>query len=59
MPQVRGDVALRLRDVPRAVAGAVRADFVAWVERNFFNPRAGRIGVVSYTRAGELDDAVP
>ena len=59
MPQVRGDVALRLRDVPRAVAGAVRADFAAWVERNFFNPRAGRIGDVSYTRAGELDDAVP
>ena len=54
-----GDVALRLRDVPRAVAGAVRADFAAWVERNFFNPRAGRIGDVSYTRAGELDDAVP
>ena len=51
--------ALRLRDVPRVVAGAVRADFAAWVERNFFNPRAGRIGDVSYTRAGELDDAVP
>ena len=31
MPQVRGDVALRLRDVPHAVAGAVRADFAAWV----------------------------
>ena len=50
---------LRLRDVPRAVAGAVRADFAAWVERNFFNARAGRIGNVSYARAGELDDAVP
>ena len=55
-----GDVGvLRLRDVPRAVAGAVRADFAAWVERNFFNARAGRIGDISYTRAGELDDAVP
>ena len=54
-----GGGTLRLRDVPRAVAGAVRADFAAWVERNFFNPRAGRIGDVSYTRAGELDDAVP
>ena len=54
-----GDARLRLRDVPRAVAGAVRADFAAWVERNFFNARAGRIGNVSYARAGELDDAVP
>ena len=56
---VRDGGALRLRDVPLAVAGAVRADFAAWVERNFFNARAGRIGNVSYTRAGELDDAVP
>ena len=54
-----GGARLRLRDVPRAVAGAVRADFAAWVERNFFNARAGRIGNISYTRAGELDDAVP
>ena len=54
-----GGARLRLRDVPRAVAGAVRADFAAWVERNFFNARAGRIGNVSYARAGELDDAVP
>ena len=54
-----GGARLRLRDVPRAVAGAVRADFAAWVERNFFNARAGRIGGVSYARAGELDDAVP
>ena len=51
--------ALRLRDVPRAVVGTVRADFAAWIERNFFNARAGRIGNVSYTRAGELDDALP
>lgn len=53
-----GNARLRLRDVPRAVASAVRADFAAWVERNFFNVRAGRIGNVSYTRAGELDDTV-
>ena len=51
--------ALRLRDVPRAVVGTVRADFAAWIERNFFNARAGRIGNVSYTRAGELDGALP
>ena len=41
------------------IADEVRANFQAWVERNFFNARAGRIGGVSYTRAGELDDAVP
>lgn len=54
-----GNARLRLRDVPRAVAGAVRADFAAWIERNFFNARAGRIGNTSYARAGELDDAIP
>ncbi len=57
--RVRNGGALRLRDVPRAIAGTVRADFAAWVERNFFNARAGRIGNISYTRAGELDDAIP
>ena len=46
-------------DTARAVSEEVRESFRAWVERNFFNPRAGRIGGVSYTRAGELDDAVP
>ena len=46
-------------DTARAVSEEVRESFRAWVERNFFNPRAGRIGNVSYTRAGELDDAVP
>ena len=45
--------------VARQIADEVRANFQAWVERNFFNARAGRIGGVSYTRAGELDDAVP
>ncbi len=57
--RLRDSGTLRLRDVPRAVAGAVRADFAAWVERNFFNARAGRIGNISYTRAGELDDTIP
>ncbi len=46
-------------DTARAVSEEVRESFRAWVERNFFNARAGRIGGVSYTRAGELDDAVP
>ena len=46
-------------DTARAVSEEVRESFRAWVERNFFNARAGRIGNVSYTRAGELDDAVP
>ena len=34
----------------------VEANFRAWFERNFANPRAGRIGCVSYSRAGVLDD---
>ena len=46
-------------DMARAVSEEVRESFRAWVERNFFNARAGRIGGVSYARAGELDDAVP
>ena len=46
-------------DTTRAVSEEVRESFRAWVERNFFNARAGRIGNVSYARAGELDDAVP
>ena len=28
------------------------ANFSAWFERNFVNPRAGRIGGESYSRAG-------
>ena len=32
------------------------ANFRAWFERNFANPRAGRIGTLSYPRAGALDD---
>ena len=46
-------------DTARAVSEEVRESFRAWVERNFLNARAGRIGGVSYARAGELDDAVP
>ena len=46
-------------DTARAVSEEVRESFRAWVERNFLNARAGRIGNVSYARAGELDDAVP
>ena len=46
-------------DTARVVSEEVRESFRAWVERNFFNARAGRIGNVSYARAGELDDAVP
>ena len=46
-------------DTARVVSEEVRESFRAWVERNFFNARAGRIGGVSYARAGELDDAVP
>ena len=46
-------------DTARAVSEEVRENFRAWVERNFLNARAGRIGNVSYARAGELDDAVP
>ena len=51
---------------PSAIGGAKRltitigkeaaANFKAWFELNFVNPRAGRIGGNSYSRAGELDD---
>ena len=34
----------------------VAANFRAWFERNFVNRRAGRIGQVSYSRAGTFDD---
>ena len=34
----------------------VAANFRAWFERNFVNPRAGRIGHLSYSRAGAFDD---
>ena len=58
--QMAAEAARRaVADTARAVSEEVRESFRAWVERNFFNPRAGRIGGVSYARAGELDDAVP
>ena len=58
--QMAAEVARRaVADTARAVSEEVRESFRAWVERNFLNPRAGRIGNVSYARAGELDDAVP
>ena len=41
----------------RAAAEEARASFAAWFERNFRNALAGRIGRVSYARAGALDDA--
>ena len=39
-----------------AVGREAALNFRAWFERNFMNPRAGRIGNVSYARAGALDD---
>ncbi len=58
--QMAAEAARRaVADTARAVSEEVRENFRAWVERNFLNARAGRIGNVSYARAGELDDAVP
>ena len=58
--QMAAEAARRaVADTARAVSEEVRESFRAWVERNFLNARAGRIGNVSYARAGELDDAVP
>ena len=59
MRAVAGAARRAVADTARAVSEEVRESFRAWVERNFFNARAGRIGNVSYARAGELDDAVP
>ena len=39
-----------------AIGREAAANFRAWFERNFLDPRAGRIGGASYSRAGELDD---
>ena len=41
---------------PQDIADEVKESFRAWFERNFVNPHAGRIGGVTYTRAGSLDD---
>ncbi len=35
----------------------VAANFRAWFRHNFVSPKAGRVGHISYSRAGELDDA--
>ena len=46
------------RRLIRRVGAEVEANFRAWVERNFVDSRAGRIGDMSYSRAGALDDRV-
>ena len=51
-PTILGDT----RKLTVAIGREAAANFKAWFERNFTNPRAGRIGSVSYSRAGELDD---
>ena len=38
------------------ISNEVKANFNAWFARNFQDGRIGRIGGVSYTRAGSLDD---
>ena len=54
------DGVVRLRT--KLAGGAIRlgeevaANFRAWFERNFVNPRAGRLGHTSYSRAGVFDD---
>ena len=40
------------------ISAEVRASFDAWYLRNFVDRRMGRVGRVSYTRPGELDDAL-
>ena len=42
----------------KRVGAEVEANFRAWFTRNFVDPRAGRIGGMSYSRAGSLDDRV-
>ena len=46
----------RLSELGFVVCREVEANFRAWFERNFINRRAGRVGNVSYSRAGALDD---
>jgi len=46
----------RLADGGIRIGWEVEANFRAWYERNFVNCRAGRIGNMSYSRAGVLDD---
>ena len=40
------------------ISAEVRASFDAWYLRNFVDRRMGRVGRVSYTRPGDLDDAL-
>ncbi len=44
------------RKLTIAVGREAAANFRAWFERNFVNPRAGRVGGMSYSRAGAMDD---
>ena len=46
----------RLAEGSVRIGKEVEANFRVWFERNFVNCRAGRIGHVSYSRAGSLDD---
>ncbi len=46
----------RLTEGGVRIGKEVEANFRAWFERNFVNCRAGRIGHVSYSRAGAFDD---
>ena len=46
----------RIADGGIRIGKGVEANFRAWYERNFVNCRAGRIGNMSYGRAGALDD---
>ena len=49
-------IAASARRLTIAIGREAAANFRAWFERNFANPRAGRIGGVSYSRAGAFDD---
>ena len=40
----------------REISAEVRANFAAWFKHNFVDQGAGRIGVRTYARAGEMDD---
>ena len=46
----------RIADGGIRVGREIEANFRAWYERNFVNCRVGRIGNMSYGRAGALDD---
>ena len=44
------------RKLTVAIGREAAANFRAWFERNLADPRAGRIGGISYSRAGAMDD---